>query len=40
MLFRSQLVIERSEHKLDDVIEPLLREAVETTETIVVDGEE
>ena len=33
-------VIERSEHKLDDVIEPLLREAVETTETIVVDGEE
>lgn len=33
-------VIERSEHKLDDVIEPLMKEAIETTETIVVDGEE
>jgi len=32
-------VIERSEHKLDDVIDELMQTAIDTTETIVIDEE-
>ncbi|MGN0362052.1 MAG: tRNA uracil 4-sulfurtransferase ThiI [Bilifractor sp.] len=32
-------VIERSEHKLDDVIDALMQTAIDTTETIVIDEE-